>query len=716
MNFTPIIEAITKLVGHTDPVAIERAIGGLSKPETQAPLIHDFLRGAQALKTMDVAGAPVHEGISRPTWESYQAAHQSQVDTDPEVQSALRNIALTKANPPDPTIKQKVLPTPVEATSQVREVPDSTEPGQKLPGDRKLKAESDRAKQRAFEEFQIATDENDPVRTQAAVEQIKALHSDEAPQPGQVPHWEAALNYIDRLEKALPEFDAQGLKGDDWSKAIEDFQANSNLAPDMPNYLKKVVIRANAWADAQKPPDAIDRLKDVWHASRAIQSSMDLSAPGRQGIALLTRPEYRESLPLMTKALDTGEYNRMRAELRNHPLAPIADQAGLELTEIGSKLKPAEEAFRSKLAEKIPGVRQSEQAYLTFLNQLRFKTFANEIRSARGLGVDVEDPKYLNDLAEWINTATGRGGGKKFNPGPLGEIFYSPRLMMSRMQLMNPLWYAQMHPAVRAAAIKAHLGAAITVYGLISLAALGGAKVTWDFRNTDAGYVRVGNMRYDLSGGMFPWMRLVARMVSGKQVNPEGKVTDLTTGKPYSASRADLALRFLRSKEAPMVSLVHDMLAGKDVLGQKFDVKQALASRYVPLFVQDVYSAFKDKGLEGALMAIPSVAGISFQDYQPNQSPEKVPFHGVNGVVPPEMEKSFSEAMAQADAKAAEDAARIGLGKNSLQKKAITRKFVAGYRAKARQAWIMANKDAYVQALQQGVPQIPLQTPREALR
>jgi len=240
--------------------------------------------------------------------------------------------------------------------------------------------------------------------------------------------------------------------------------------------------------------------------------------------------------------------------------------------------------------------------------------------------------------------------------------------------------------------------------------------VTWDFRNTDAGYVRVGNMRYDLSGGMFPWMRLVARMVSGKQVNPEGKVTDLTTGKPYSASRADLALRFLRSKEAPMVSLVHDMLAGKDVLGQKFDVKQALASRYVPLFVQDVYSAFKDKGLEGALMAIPSVAGISFQDYQPNQSPEKVPFHGVNGVVPPEMEKSFSEAMAQADAKAAEDAARIGLGKNSLQKKAITRKFVAGYRAKARQAWIMANKDAYVQALQQGVPQIPLQTPREALR
>ena len=310
------------------------------------------------------------------------------------------------------------------------------------------------------------------------------------------------------------------------------------------------------------------------------------------------------------------------------------------------------------------------------------------------------DTKLLKDLAEWINTSTGRGSTGNYDPGLLSTILFSPRLAVSRAQTFNPQYYHKLSPPVRMAALKANASAAGIVVSLVSLAALGGAKVTWDFRNTDAGKIRVGNTRIDIGGGHFQMLRFMVQMLTAQKMSANtGKVTKLGEGTAYDQSRFDLLVNFIVSKEAPVASLITDSLKGRGYDGKPVTWWKEVSTRMVPLAVQDAYGMIGDLGASGLILAPLAFvgAGIQSYDYTPKVT---IPFLGVDGVVPPEQAAEFEKIMMKAES----DGTAAAMGHpgwghwNSYQQEQVLSKLVEAERDKARLAWIRANAPKYAAA------------------
>jgi hypothetical protein len=296
----------------------------------------------------------------------------------------------------------------------------------------------------------------------------------------------------------------------------------------------------------------------------------------------------------------------------------------LALTELGTKLGAREEAFMSSWAEKIPlvgrGVKASSRAYTGFLNQLRADVFDDFVKKGTQLGI--KDPKFLKDAARFINTATGRGGLGQLEPAAvaLNTFFFSPRLLTSRLQMLNPAFYANLQPQVRKEALKslfAFAGTASTVAGLM---ALNGVDVGVDPRSADFMKLKSGNTRYDILGGFQQPIRLAAQLMSGEVISSTTGKT-LTLGEGYKPlTRLGIAGRFLEYKEAPVISFATALLRGQTALGEKVDVPTEVANRFIPMAAQDVVDLYNEQGLEGLPMSVPAVFGVGVQTYGGVQS------------------------------------------------------------------------------------------------
>jgi hypothetical protein len=571
----------------------------------------------------------------------------------------------------------------------------------------------------AWNEFAVSMESQDGPRIDAALEQIKALHDSDSvnAKPGETPEWQRALDYMSGLEAQAAQWRALKVPNEQWSQNVQDYHNQSEIdTVPLPRHIREVVDRFDAWADAQKPGTLMDVAGQALGVPRAIMSSADLSAPGRQGLLMIARPEYWANMAPMIQAWSPEKYLESQSYIRQHPDFPAAQEAGLALTDIHSKLAPREEAFQSQLAERVPLlgplVRSSEQAYTTFLNRLRLDIFSNSLKEATAAGVDVSDPEFTASLAEWINTSSGRGG-RNFNPGVLSSVLFSPRLAVARFQTFNPYYYYKMNPFVRQQAIKASMSAAAIVYGLVSLAAMGGAKVTWDFRNPDAGKIRVGNTRFDLGGGHFQFMRLFTQLVTQSRMNSETGVVSKLGEKFGAPTGLDVATNFIIAKEAPVASFVTDWLRGKDMAGKKFDLTDEVLTRVTPLAMQDTYDVIKDRGIEGLAFSVPAIVGVGIQTYAPKPAHEEIPFIGVQGQVPGEKAAEYAKLIQQADTIAATKAMLKTKNLGEAAAKAVLRNFVKAERMKARIAWIKANQGAYAQAKKAGQKTIPLTPPAE---
>lgn len=364
-----------------------------------------------------------------------------------------------------------------------------------------------------------------------------------------------------------------------------------------------------------------DAIIKALNLPRALRSSFDLSAPLRQGIFFVGKKRFYQSFGQMFKqAFNEKEFLKMQDEIYQRPSYPEMKRANLAITELDNAVSSREEAFASNWAEKIPGfgnvVRASSRAYTGFLNKLRADVFDDILKKASNTGRDIEDEKFLKGIASYINAATGRGNLGKLEraSGLLNGLLFSPRLMASRVKLLNPAFYIKADPLVRKDALKSLLSFGALGMTVLGIAKLGGAEVSDDPTSSDFGKIKIEDTRYDIFGGFQQYITAASRLLSGKMTSStSGNVTEL--GEGYnSATRLDIATRFFRGKFNPIASFVADMLAGKDIVGKEFEPTDETIMLFTPLIIENLIEIAKEDP-ELLPSSIFSIFGVGMQTY-----------------------------------------------------------------------------------------------------
>jgi hypothetical protein len=376
---------------------------------------------------------------------------------------------------------------------------------------------------------------------------------------------------------------------------------------------------------------------------RALITSADMSAPFRQSIlftlSLSKLPVTSKSFVRMFKdAFSPSSYQQFFDQLPQRPLYNVMKDSGLYIANPNTAhLVEKEENFMTNYGKQIPVlgplldktlgkvIRFSERAYTSYLNNVRvgvFESLANKF--IKDDLTPETDAKVFKDLAGFVNAGTGRGGLGPLEKyaAELNTAFFSPRLMASRIQFMNPKWYANQSPQVRREAIKSFaefIGTGATILGMVKLVGGKNVRVESDPRSSDWGKIRVGHTTWDVWGGFQQWARFFTQMATGQRKSVStGQIHNLSAKEFPFETRLDVAERFFRGKLSPILGLGLEAVDGQKLYGGDLDVTEEAVTNIVPLYIQDTLNAIKDIGPEALFtVGVPGFFGVGTQTFTP---------------------------------------------------------------------------------------------------
>ncbi len=392
---------------------------------------------------------------------------------------------------------------------------------------------------------------------------------------------------------------------------------------------------------------------EAFNLPRAMMATWDLSAPLRQGIGLIHRPEFWHAFGDMFNSWGSEDaFRQVQNSIADRALfrprkAPgdkiipsFAEEAGLQLTDL-TDLSKREEALMSTWAEKVPLVRRSNRAYTAFLNKLRADTFEalikqNEIFGAGG----TKNVPLARALADYVNTATGRGSLKfgkvslEKNAVLLNTMLFAPRLIASRLRMLNPATYIMANPAVRKEYLKSLFAIAATGNIVTQLGKMAGGEIESDPASSDFGKLKIGNVRLDPYAGFQQYIVAANRLMvpaplGGQRVksSTSGKEYDLLNPQgPFDPSHLEIMARFGRGKLHPVLGFAVSLLdATKEMSGQKMNftslnpMENAITQRFIPIIVQDVYRLAQEDPKLAAMLGPLAGFGMGIQAYDSNE-------------------------------------------------------------------------------------------------
>jgi len=398
---------------------------------------------------------------------------------------------------------------------------------------------------------------------------------------------------------------------------------------------------------------AIDIVRESAHLSRAIMTSVDLSAVLRQGgLGVYSHPVMaKKAAGEMWHAIWSREKEFQSMEkLRSRPNAQLYEESGLNITDSEGKLSRQEEAFMgrwartgidflggkvqagSKLA--LEPVAASARAYVTFINNLRADLFDTMVENlGQGGQVTKEEAKLI---ASYVNVATGRSDLKSLNEkaATLNTVFFAPRYVASRFQYLAMPFYlmgskdsGRVKKLIAKEYARTFAGATVFIGSLMALAylAAGGddeEKPSLEFNplSSDFSKVRIGETRLDPLAGLAQVIVLSSRLAAfHTKSSVTGKVKPFYEGGPYETTHASEAARFLRTKLAPVPGAVVTSMSGmKNVVGEDVTPAGLVGGLFVPISVGEVLSTMEHRGIpKGLALNVLNLMGASVNTYGP---------------------------------------------------------------------------------------------------
>lgn len=370
-------------------------------------------------------------------------------------------------------------------------------------------------------------------------------------------------------------------------------------------------------------------LENVANLPKSMMSTLDFSAPFRQGWGMMSRPEFYKALvPMFKYAFSENAYKKIQADIISRPNYEAMKRGGLRISILADKLTQREEDFMSNLVGKVPAIgkfmKGSERAYTGFLSKLRADVFDTLIEKAKLAGENV-DPKSqtVKDLAAVVNNFTGSGnlGANDRYSGAvplLNATFFAPRKISATMNMFNPVNYLnpKISPTAKKAAIRQLAGSlALSTTIILLHSLLSGDDDELDPRSADFGKIKDGNTRFDVTGGNAGYLVMLSRIFTNEtKSSTTGLLTELGA-KFGSDTKADVLIRFFRNKLSPTASYFADALYGSNTVGDEFSPIKDAAKRFIPLILQNIVSAAQEDEGNLLIATMAEMFGISTQNY-----------------------------------------------------------------------------------------------------
>lgn len=449
-------------------------------------------------------------------------------------------------------------------------------------------------------------------------------------------------NQIDALQKKIDE-------GDFEPDVREEIELDKEAIDLKDAYIKKKIewqkaVAKDKFNNRSLKQKGKDLAIEVLGIPRTVMSSMDLSAPLRQGLVLTTTHPVVASkafIESLRQAVDPARFDRWLFDLKESDYYKnVIEKSGLYVADPNNlSLSAKEEAYMSNLAEKIPVVgdaiknkkgktilpglgliSKSERAYVSYLNKLRVDVFTMYATGLAEKGITPETrPDVYEALGAFVNAATGRGelGDLERSAPILNALFFSPRLIASRLNMLNPVWYASLPKEVRQMALgdmAKMIGIGATTVGLLSL--VPGVTVEKDPRSPDFGKAKAGNTRWDVWGGFQQYVRLASQLFSGYEKKANGNIVPLGPGRNQH-TRADKFFSFFRGKLSPIPSMAIDFGTGKTAVGEDVTLTNEMKEHLIPMIGNDVAEAWKEQGpMSIVYTGVPSFFGVGTTTYK----------------------------------------------------------------------------------------------------
>lgn len=361
-----------------------------------------------------------------------------------------------------------------------------------------------------------------------------------------------------------------------------------------------------------------DWAKELYALPRLALSTYDMGATFRQGL-LATIDNPVRATKIFGKSAWAGiqqkKYFEMDAELRfgNPQMAAVREEAGLFLSNIDKlNLTQREEAFSSSWAERIPiagaGVRFSERAMVTTLNQLRVAAFDDFVR--KHPDATLEQRKAW---AAFVNSSTGRGNIKvdAKNMERLNKLFFAPRFLFSRFETpiitIGRIAKNREIDIVSKARIRQWAKLAGTYVVVAKLASLAGWEVGTDPDEADFLKITNGTTRMDVLGSFGQTFRVLAIPVDDI-VNDRWNYETSNITEAY--------MKFLSFKLNPGTTIPLSIIGGRNIINQEQEISETAVRAVTPLLIQEAYDAYELEGpLQAAGTAAGTFVGLGIQNY-----------------------------------------------------------------------------------------------------
>lgn len=443
------------------------------------------------------------------------------------------------------------------------------------------------------------------------------------------------------------------LKSSDWNEQTQSWTSETarlkygTAYVEYQEYVGNLLRNANAqtfkeWV--KSPKQVVLKLAS---ATKGIVASLDNSFFGRQGIKMLfTNPGTWSNAFLKSWgdiATELGGKDAMlpiKADIFSRPNAMNGKYRNAKIA-VGIDF---EEAFPSSLPEKIPVFgrlyKASEAAYNGGALRMRADYADKMIGMAEQFGVDMDRAgKQAEGIGALVNAMTGRGNINlgKGQGEAINAAFFSIRFLKSNFDTLTAHQggfaieegpardFVRKESAQNLAKIAGGMAAI-----LYTASQLWPGSVDWDPRSSNFGKIRIGDTRFDITGGMGSLVTLASRLVptmhNGKwsfwdKSSTSGKWTDLSAHKYGQVTALDVVENFWEGKLSPAAGLLRDVWKGESFGGQPVTLSGAVQNLVVPIGIQTAQDTLSDpKGAPLLVTLILDGLGIGANTYPNHKS------------------------------------------------------------------------------------------------